>query len=410
MPSILRAAVLAAALASASPLWAQSLTLDDAITRAVSASPQGAAAAARLNTLGAARSVADTRPTDSVDVLIENLGIGGSDLNRQIQLTGTYNRRLERSGKRGARIGVVDADIAVARAETLVRRLEIATAVQRLYVEVQAADALVEVNRERVSIAEQLSREVGRRVTDARDPLFAGTRARTQLAEARVDLELAEHARGAAMIRLASLWGGVAGDLTVSRGNFLDVAEALGSQAPAAVDLAIFEARRRRAAAELTLQRANARTDPTISAGPRLIGTGDIAVVAGVSLPLRNRALNRGNIARAEAEARQVEADLAVDIYQRRQQIALAAERVTETAHEVEGIRDRVVPGAQRTLAEVRAGYNRGGFTFLDVSMAQTALHEARARMVRAATRHHEARVELDRLTGRFAPLIEDIR
>jgi cobalt-zinc-cadmium efflux system outer membrane protein len=68
------------------------------------------------------------------------------------------------------------------------------------------------------------------------------------------------------------------------------------------------------------------------------------------------------------------------------------------------------VPGAERTLAEVRAGYNRGGFTFLDVSTAQTALHEARARMVRAATRHHEARVDLDRLTGRFATLVQELR
>ena len=304
----------------------------------------------------------------------------------------------------------MDADIAVIRAETLIRRLEIATAVQRLYVETQAAEATVGIARDRIAIAEQLSREVGRRVADARDPLFAGTRARTQLAEARVDLEIAQHARDAALTRLALLLGEQAGQLTVGRGNFLDVEEASASLEPAAVDVAVFEARRRRAAAELTLQRANARTDPTVSGGPRLIGSGDIAVVAGVSLPLKNRGLNRSNIARSEAEARQVEADLAVDLFQRRQQIALAAERVTETAHEVEAIRNRVVPGAQRTLAEVRAGYNRGGFTFLDVSIAQTALHEARARMVRAATRHHEARVELDRLTGRFAPLVQELR
>ncbi len=409
MSSILRAAGLAAALASASPVRAQSLTLDDAITRAVAASPQGTASAARLDTLNAVRQGADTRPTDTVDVMIENLGIGGSDLNRQIQLTGTYSRRLERGGKRAARVGAVDADIAVIRAELLIRRLEIATAVQRLYVEAMAAAATVGIAGDRVEIAEQLSREVGRRVASARDPLFAGTRARTQLAEARVDLEIAEHARDAALARLALLLGEPARQLTVDRGNFLDVEEASASLQPATVDVAVFEARRRRAAAELTLQRASARTDLTVSGGPRLIATGDIAVVAGVSLPLRNRGLNRSNIARAEAEARQVDADLALDLFGRRQQIALAAEKVTETAHEVEAVRDKVVPGAVRTLAEVRAGYNRGGFTFMDVSMTQIALHEARARMVRAATRHHEARVELDRLTGRFAPLVQDM-
>lgn len=409
MSSMLRVAVVAGALASASPVWAQSLTLDDAITRAVAASPQGAASAARFDTLNAVRQGADTRPTDTVDLTIENLGIGGSELNRQIQLTGTYSRRLERGGKRAARIGVVDADIDVIRAETLIRRLEIATAVQGLYVEAMAAAATVGIAQDRVGIAEQLSREVGRRVDAARDPLFARTRARTQLAEARVDLEIAEHARDAALARLALLLGEPGGRLTVGRGNFLEVDEASASLQPAAVDVAVFEARRRRAAAELTLQRASARTDLTASGGPRLIGSGDIAVVAGVSIPLRNRGLNRSNIARAEAEARQVEADLAVDLFKRRQRLALAAEKVTETAHEVEAVRNKVVPGAERTLAEVRSGYKRGGFTFMDVSMAQTALHDARARMVRAATRHHEARVELDRLTGRFASLVQDM-
>ena len=407
MSFCLRAAIMAAALSSATVVHGQTLTLEDAIVRAIAASPQGAATAARTDALTAARAGADTRPAASIDVLAENFGVGGDDLNRQIQIGATYSQRIERGGKRAARVAAADADLDVARAEAIVRRLETATAVQRLYVEVQAAEAAIGIARERVAIAEQLAREVGRRVAEARDPLFAGTRAKTQLAEASVDLDLAEHARDAALRRLTALWSGEATGLIVTADRFLMLEPAPGALQPAAADLAIFEARRRRATAGLTLQQAGARTDPTWTAGPRYIGTGDVAVVAGVSLPLANRGLNRANIARAESEARQVEADLAVERFGLTQAIALAAEKVEETRHEVEAIRDRVVPGAQRTLAEVRAGYNRGGFTFLDVSTAQIALHEARARMVRVAARHHEARVDLDRLTGRFAALAQ---
>lgn len=405
-----RAAVVAAALASAAPVWGQVLTLDDAITRAIDASPDGAAATARLDTLNAARAAADTRPSGAIDLLAENLGVGGPELNRQIQVGATYNQVIERGGKRSARVGVASAEMDIARAEALVRRLDTATAVQRLYIEVQSSEAAITIAQERITIAEQLVREVGRRVAEARDPLFAGTRARTQLAEAKVDLELAQHARDAALSRLVGLWGDSAQGITVTKADFLAVTEASSIQEPAGVDLAVFEARRRRADAQLTLQRANARTDPTWSAGPRYIGTGDVAIVGGLSIPLGNKALNRANISRAEAEGRQVEADLSVERYKKRQQIGHAAERVTETAHEVELIRDKVIPGAEQTLAQVRAGYNRGGFTFLDVSTAQTALHDARVRMVRAATLHHEARVDLDRLTGRFAPFIQDAR
>lgn len=402
-----RAAIVAVALVSAGPAWADTLTLDAAVVRAIAASPQGAATAARADSLAAARAVAATRPAASVDVLAENLGAGSAELRRQIQVGVTYNQRIERGDKRAARVGVVDAEIDIARTEAVVRRLDIAATVQRLYVETQAAEAGIGIARDRVAIAEQLAREAGRRVAEARDPVFAGTRARTELAEARIDLELAEHARDAALVRLTSLWGATPAHVAVGSTGFLDLAMAVATREPAAADLAIYEARRRRAEADLRLQRAGARTDPTLSAGPRYIGTGDVALVAGVSLPLSNRALNRANIARAEADARQADANFAVERFQRQQQIALAAERVEETRHEVDAIRDRVVPGAARTLAEVRAGYNRGGFTYLDVSTAQVALHAARGRMVRAATLHHQARVELDRLTGRFTPLAQ---
>ncbi len=410
MSPYLRAAIVAVALSSAKVVHGQTLTLEEAVARAIAASPQGAATTARTDALTAARAGADTRPAASIDLLAENFGVGGRELNQQIQIGATYSQRIERGGKRAARVALADSDLDVARAEAVVRRLETATAVQRLYVEVQAAEAGIGIARERVAIAEQLAREVGRRVAEARDPLFAGTRARTQLAEAKVDLELVEHARDAAKVRLAALWDGNATALTIPADRFLMLDVPAGTPQPAVADLAIFEARRRRAAAGLTLQQAGARTDPTWTAGPRYIGTGDLAVVAGLSLPLANRALNRANIARAEAEGRQVEADLAVERFQRTQAIALAAEKVEETRHEVEAIRDRVVPGAVRTLVEVRQGYNRGGFTFLDVSTAQTALHDARARMVRVAALHHEACVDLDRLTGRFAAVAEGAR
>ena len=92
--------------------------------------------------------------------------------------------------------------------------------------------------------------------------------------------------------------------------------------------------------------------------------------------------------------------------FQRRREVALAAERVEEARHEAEAIQSRVVPGAEQTLREVRAGYNRGGFTFLDVSTAQSALHQARVRFVEALSEYHTAKVELDRLTGQFVDLV----
>ena len=399
-----RAALLAATLVWAPSASAQTYTLEEAVRTAVANSPQGEATAARLDGLNAARSAADTNPAPTIDGTVENIGTPGFS---QWQIDGTYNQRLERGGKRAARVGLAQGDIAVAEAEALVRRLDLASEVQALYVEAQAAALSLELARSRVEIAETLANEVQRRVDEARDPLFAGTRARTQLAEARVDLGLAEHAFEAALARLALLTGGDPRSIGVVTSGFLEAEEiAITNADLTPVDLAVFQARRERADANYRLQEANSRTDPTVFAGPRLFGNGDVAVIAGFSLPLPNRALNRANIDRAAAEQRQVEADLAVERFQRRRQIALAAERVEEARHEAEAIQEQVVPGAEQTLREVRAGYNRGGFTFLDVSIAQTALHEARVRFVDALAEYHQAKVDYDRLTGRFIELV----
>ena len=399
-----RAALLAATLVWATSASAQTYTLEEAVRTAVANSPQGEATAARLDGLNAARSAVDTNPAPTIDGTVENIGTPGFS---QWQIDGTYNQRLERGGKRAARVGLAQGDIAVAEAEALVRRLDLASEVQALYVEAQAAALSLELARSRVEIAETLANEVQRRVDEARDPLFAGTRARTQLAEARVDLGLAEHAFEAALARLALLTGGDPRSIGVVTSGFLEAEEiAITTADLTPVDLAVFQARRERADANYRLQEANSRTDPTVFAGPRLFGNGDVAVIAGFSLPLPNRALNRANIDLAAAEQRQVEADLAVERFQRRRQIALAAERVEEARHEAEAIQEQVVPGAEQTLREVRAGYNRGGFTFLDVSIAQTALHEARVRFVDALAEYHQAKVDYDRLTGRFIELV----
>lgn len=398
---------IAAQQASPAVVRVDALTLEEAIARAIAASPQGIANTARLDVLSAARAAANTKPSPTIDGTVENVGTGGFS---QIQVDATYNQRLERGRKRQARIELAEGDIGVAQAEALIRRLDLAKQVQELYVEVQTAMLGLELAKSRVEIAERLSTEVKRRVDGARDPLFAGTRARTQLAEAQVDLELAEHALEAAGARLALLTGGNPDAISVITTGFLDPQPVtVRPNEFASIDLALYEARTRRADANLRLQQANSRTDPTVFAGPRVFGSGDVAVIAGVSLPLPNRALNRANIDRAAAERRQIEADLEVERFQRQREVALAAERVEEARREADAIQKRVVPGAEQTLREVRAGYNRGGFTFLDVSSAQSALHDARVRFIAALSEYHEAKVDLDRLTGRFANLVGGI-
>lgn len=381
------------------------LTLETAIRRALSAAPQTAVASARRESLAAAREIAGMKPQPSVDLTVENFGPPMGNLYDELQVTGTYSRRIERGGKRQARVNLASRDIDVAQAEAVVARLDLIRTVQQAFVEVQAREAAIALARERLAITTELEREVMRRVGSARDPIFAGTRARTAVTAAGVDLELAVHARDAAIKRLAMLWGGPPERLATSVSGFLDLrpADMPGTSSPA--DLAVIEARIARARAAVDLQSSNAARDPTLFAGPRIISTRAVGAVAGVSMPLGGRRLAQARIAEADAERRRAEAELAVERHNRERAIALAEAKVEEARREALAIRDDVIPGAQRTLEQVRFGYNRGFFSFADVSAAQTIAADARARVIEAARRYHEARAELDRLTGRFTDL-----
>lgn len=380
------------------------LSFEEAVRRALASSALALVSAARRQGLEASRQVAGLRPQPSVEVMAENFGLPMGNLYDQFQITGTYSQRIERGGKRQARVDLATREIDVAEAEALAARLDLIKVVQQGFVEVQAETAKVAVARERLRIAQELRREVGRRVASAKDPIFAGTRAQTGVSEAETDLELAVHARDAALKRLSTFWNGVPASSVADVESFLDV-RPLTAMGPSSVELAIFEARRARAQSAVALQQANSARDLTVSAGPRILASGSLGAVAGVSLPLGGRRLNRARVTEALAEVQRIDAEFAVERAARERAIALAAERVEESRHEVELIREDVLSNAERTLEQVRFGYNRGFFSFADVSSAQTTLVNVRNRIIDAAERYHQAKAELDRLTGRFTDL-----
>jgi cobalt-zinc-cadmium efflux system outer membrane protein len=67
-----------------------------------------------------------------------------------------------------------------------------------------------------------------------------------------------------------------------------------------------------------------------------------------------------------------------------------------------------VLPSAERAVAMVRDGFNRGGgaFTYLEVAEAQRAVVEAKARRIDLLKSFHLDGARLDRLSGRHASFI----
>lgn len=394
----------AARKSAAEPGLERQVSVEEAVARALAANPATRASRQSIAAAQAGRIQAGVRPLDELEVDIENpVSTGG--VFRDTEVTVALARTFERGGKREARIAVAEREIDLAEANALVRRLDLAQTIEQAFVDALIADVRIMAAESQLDIERTLTAEAERRVRGYKDPLFVGTRARARVTEAAVNLRRAEDVRDGAYAALAAMIGADPDRLRLDGAGFLRP-PALGSQAPANADLVLAAAEIARADAVVALERTRSVRDFTVRGGVKATReTNDLGLIAGIRLPLGTGRANRGNVERAlaERERARLEAE-ALRLGRARRITALRA--IAEAARtEALAIDEDVLPRLQRALVQVREGYARGGFSFADIQDQARALFEARNRMIEAIVRHHEARVELDRLTGRFARL-----
>jgi outer membrane protein, heavy metal efflux system len=393
--------------ASAEAASGPALTLEGALRRAVAADPARPGLDARLRGVEAGVRQAGLRPNPTLGLMVENLPtLGGGDILGRTETTLTYEQKLERGGDRSARTGLAQSEGLLITAQAQIAQLDRLELVQRAWVDAMAAEAQLDIARERLSLAEGFQREVQRRVNAARDPLFAGARAEAELAQAQIDFDQAEIAVRVARIVLAKFWDGVA-DFRMGSSDFDDTSAAwVAAGAVAQADLEAFRARQAIADAQVRLEQARAVPDPTVSIGVRHIWDNEAALVFGGSMPLQRYDRNQGAIDRARADGLAARADQNALRLEREREIARLQVQLLARANEARRIAEETQPQAERAVVLVREGFARGGFTYNDVMSAHAALLQAKARRAAVLQTFHNDRARLDRLTGAHADLL----
>ena len=404
-----RAALFAGALYMAGqPAFAEMVTLEQAVAKAIAAAPLLKADDAAIAGARAGRVQADVRPNPSVTVETENfIGTGPYNVLGRAEITTTYNQSIERGGKRAARVTLADKEIDVAQASANVTRLDLAASVQRAFFDVLIARDVLRISQFRLATERKLQTEALRRVRGYKDPLFVETRAAARVASARIGVEQAEFRMDAARHLLAGYWGGDGKALSVN-GALMARDGVRHKLAPS--DEKLIEARVARASAAVVVEETKRTQDYTVSGGARFLrGTNDVAAVAGITIPLGRFDRNQGGIDRARAEKDRLSfAAEAVRLEKRRRLASLRADAESAQTR-ADALMEEVYPRAYKTLEQVREGYNRGGFAFRDIQDAADAILEVQDQWLAANTQYRDLQTEIDRLTGRFdsAPSME---
>lgn len=349
---------------------------------------------------------AGVKPNPSLAFELENFaGSGAYSTLDRTETTLSFQQTLERGGKRQARTALARAGAEVTRRRRDVRRLDLLRDVQVAYAEALAAEAELLIAEARLVAAQSAQADVDRRVRAARDPLFAGSRAEAITAQAEIERDQARAAARNARDTVAGFWRGSA-DFALGLEAFFGVAPPSGDHQVAVADLALLEAEREVASSNIRFERSRAVMDPTVRAGVRYFGDGnDVAFVVGGSLPLALHDNNKAAIDRAISERSAAEADIMAERVVREREIARLVARMTASASESERLRAEVIPRAIRAVEQVRDGFGRGGFQYINVAEAERALADTRARRVAVLRQFHLDQAALDRLTGRHAAL-----
>lgn len=383
------------------------LSLRAAIERALATHPELAGFAYELRAGEARQRQAALRPAPELDLTIEDLvGSGERRSLDSAQTTLGLSQLIELGGKREARDELAAATQARLRSDQAARQLDLVAEVARRYLGALAQQARVAAAREALALTETTGAAVEQRVQAAAAPLAERSRAQVATAEARLDLDDAEHDLATARQALAAAIGSSSADFGVLQGELLQLPptrafDDLVTQLRRSPDFLRFADEARLRDAELRLAERQRRADLRAHAGLRHYAAGDdVALVTGLSLPLfaARRAEAPLAIAREERAALDSEREAA---FLKAQSRLFALYQEQEHARHVIGVlQEQVLPQLQQALEQTAYAYRRGRYSYLEWSEAQRRLLAARARLIDSAADFHNYCIDIERLAG----------
>ncbi|MBI5092511.1 MAG: TolC family protein [Candidatus Hydrogenedentes bacterium] len=350
----------------------------------------------------------------------------------EAQFTISLSQIIELGGKRAKRMHLAARDRDVAAWDYEVARADVLKKAAQAFVEVLVAQQRVALDDELVQLAEQVLQTVSARVDAGRVSPLEATKAETALSVARVQASRTKRQADSSRAGLAALWGAkeacferAEGDLDTARG--IPALDELVQRITKNPDLARWHAELERRQSAISVERATAVPDLTISAGFRASGTPDSdtrsvgfgsdglsrstgssrsdsnwdnSVVLGLSVPLPLFNRNQGSIEEAEQRmAKAGEERRATDV-QLHADLTRACHNLSAALAAITSLKENILPAATQTFASINEAYRRGKFGYLDVLDAQRTLFEARHQYLDALASYHESLAEIERVLG----------
>ena len=381
------------------------LTLSDAIQNALDYSPRLKSVAAGVEAAKGVESQAGYLPNPEVEFEAGNVaGSGGFGGTESAELTYSLTQTVEIGGKRSARRNAAKAARGAVSTALMVEQLNIKRDVRIAYCNTLAKDEAVKLAVEQEQLAKDVLETVSEQVQAAAEPEIQLSKAEVAYTTSVIARERKEHELKLAKEKLAKLLGVFVLDSSLNHAHFFEL------RAPGSIenyrvnldhipDMQRFSYIKMEKESLLDLERARAIPDPNFSLGVRdFKESGDQAFVFSISLPIPVFNQNRGNVARARAEAKQAVNDARQAKLILEQQLTENWEQWSTYYSEAQRLRTELLPSAERAFKLARIGFAKGRFSYHEVLDAQRTLFDARSQYYDSLRRYHTARANVERL------------
>ena len=392
------------------PVGPAVLTLDQAVTWALEKSPVLAASRSRADAATASRSQAGALPNPELSIEAENIyGDAPYEDMESAEITYGVEQLVELPGKRGNRVRMAESEKVRIHFERDGAQLDLIRDVTVAFAALVAAEQDLYILEKEATLAAEVRDSVAAKVTAGKEPPIQRNKADIELSTSQIALDRAHRMVTTKKQSLAALLGGTLGDFAARVDSLpvpaepepLEIYRARLTQTP---DIQILEADVSQAKAALSLEKANAIPDPTLSFGMKEFREDDTsAFVAGLSLPIPIFNMNRAGIRRAGHELNAVKMDQIGSQLSWEATLAEVYGDFISAYREASTLKTSVLPGAEEAFDFARGGYEAGKFGYLEVLDAQRTLFDARRQYNQSILEYHTQRAVIERMTARHA-------
>jgi cobalt-zinc-cadmium efflux system outer membrane protein len=314
---------------------------------------------------------------------------------------------LELSGKRGRRVDVANATLAVTEADTQRVIADVRADVRRAYYQAVAASRRVEVAQDLENVASRASTAAQERFQTGAAPRLDALQAQLALSEAQNETASARGELQAFRAELNTLLGysadGAPQLSDTLEGGALPAMDAAVAQALAGnADLRVLDRQVDEARARVALATAMRRPDPNLSAtltyGAQPEFTTGWRFGAAVALPIFTT--GRADVAVAQATLTRAQADRDAKAAQVSGAVAAAVARAAAARQAVQRYQTDILPAAQQVETMAQEAYSSGQTGLPALLQTLQAGREIRQRAVQAGLDYQLALADLERAMG----------